>query len=59
MKPDTDEIKKLILEFRDIHLPDYNSPMHDEAKAWKTMKEFLYFLRCRDIAEEYKSILLP
>lgn len=57
MKADTEEIRKLLFEFRDEKLPDYDSPFHYEAEAWAAMKEFLYWLRCRDIAKESKKLV--
>lgn len=39
-----EEAKKLLLEYRDNEMPDWNTPYHYEAEGWASMKYFMKWL---------------
>lgn len=39
-----EETKKLLLQYRDEEMPNWNKPFHYEAEGWAAMKYFLQWL---------------
>ena len=42
-----EETKKLLLQYRDEEMPNWNKPFHYEAEGWAAMKYFLQWLECK------------
>jgi len=39
-----EEAKKLLIEYRDEQMPDWNTPYHYDAEGWASMKYFMQWL---------------
>jgi len=44
-----EETKKLLLQYRDEEMPDWNTPFHYQSEGWATMKYFLQWLESKSI----------
>ena len=40
-----EEIKKLLIEYRDEEMPGWNEPFHYHAEGWASMEYFLEWLK--------------
>lgn len=41
------EMTKLLEQYRDEEMPDWNSPFHYDAEGWAAMKYFIRWLECK------------